>query len=196
MPVEPTESVEPSITESTEPVEKTQTPEPTPEPSEPTLVDEKFEFALPEGVDVDQESLKAFKEFSVDKQLPAETAQTVLDYLLDSKVKSERSQKEARDQAVKDNQKIIKDDPELGGEHYNTVQEAVDRITLKYGGQDFKDQVVNAGLKNDPSFLRFMRNLNVVLSEDRVLSTAQALGNPPEKTYEQIADEMFGDKTK
>ena len=202
MPADETETTETSTTETVVEEESNQAAEST-EPAETTanedkivFVDEKFEFAIPEGTEVDQESLKSFKEFSVDQKLPAETAQTVLDYLFDSKAKSEAFQKEAREQAIKDNQKTIKEDPEIGGEHYKTVQEAVDRIALKYGGQDFKDQVVDAGLKDDPMFLRFMRNLNVILSEDRVLSTAQVVGNPPEKTYEQLAEEMFGDKIK
>lgn len=170
-PVEPQSPTESSGESSSEPTEQPSVTTPAPE-GEPkvNLVDEKFEFTVAEGMDVEKESLSDFKTFSMDNKLPSDMAQSVLDYLLKVRVKSETAQKEL----IQKNKDLIKSDPDIGKTNYDKVQAAVDRITLKYGGQDFKTQVASNGLKDDPAFLTFFKNLDLVLSEDQVLSASQS----------------------
>jgi hypothetical protein len=186
-----TESTETSATESEESTTEQTTDT---NDSQPTmvLVDESFEFNVADDVDVDKESLDGFKVFSIENKLPAQTAQSVLDFLINSRSQSAENQKSANAKTIEENIKSIKADPNIGGVNYDKVQSAVDNITLKYGGEDFKSKVIGAGLKNDPAFLRFINNLNSVLTEDSALTTSQTKDSTPvEETYEQMADNFF-----
>ena len=164
------------------------------EESQPTidLVGEEFEFSIAEGAEVDKESLAELKKFFVDKKMTKDTAQATLDHLLASRAKSQEAQKEINEKAVAEEIKKIKADPAIGGSNYETVQSAAEAITLKYGGEDFRKSVVEGGLKNDFQFLRFIRNLNSVLTEDKTITTSQAkesLDRP--LTREEEANKFF-----
>ena len=193
MAEETSESTETSATESEETQEKTESTslEQQEKTESSTSVDENFEPTVPEGIEIDKDSLEGYKTFAKDKGLTKETAQTVFDFMLDSRTKFDTAQKEKRASTVAKNVELIKADPEIGGQNYTTVQNAVDSITLKYGGQDFKQQINDAGFKSEPSFLRFMSNLNKVLTEDKVVTqNPTPSGSPLEKTYEQIAEQF------
>ncbi|MCK5128202.1 MAG: hypothetical protein KAR42_18240, partial [candidate division Zixibacteria bacterium] len=57
---------------------------------------------------------------------------------------------------------------------------------------DFKKAVNEAGFKNDVGFLRFISNLNNVLSEDAVVSSRQTIvSKPEERTFEDMANEAY-----
>jgi hypothetical protein len=192
-------SIETSDTEPVEGQEKNTeatpaTPTPETPPAKPDLVDDKFEFATPEDSKVDAESLKDFKAFVIEKSFTRETAQNVFDYMLQARTKFREAQEAATQAALEENIKTIKADPEIGGANYETVQKAVDKIALRYGGEDFKTAVNNFGFKNDPLFLRFINNLNSVLSEDKVITQSHSDENSNLPTsYEQLANKQFGE---
>lgn len=146
-------------------------------PAEVPLVDEKFEFELPEKAEVNKDALKEFKNFFIERKMSVETAQAVLNHLLSSQSKAVEIQSQANQKAIDDAVKEIKADPDIGGPNYDKIQAAVDKITVKYGGSDFQKNVQDSELKNDAAFLRFIRNLDFVLSEDKVVTTAQTLGS-------------------
>ena len=176
------EETPPSAGEGAEPVEPN---EASPE-AEIALVDDKFEFNVPENTEVDADVLKNFKDFAIEKGMSQDAAQSVLDYSL----KTQADQKAAREEAVNKAIKDIKADPELGGSNYDKVQKAIGRVTMHYGGEDFKKIVFENGLNHDASFARFIKNLSDVLSEQPVKTTSQTKGisNRPKTPQEEASD--------
>jgi len=157
------------------------------------LVDDSFEFGLPDGIDLDKNAVKGFKDFSIENKMSQEQAQAVLDHFINSHLESVKNQQKAIEDAKEKNKEIIKSDPDIGGVNYDKVQLAFDKITLKYGGADFKQKTIEAGLKEDPSFLRFIRNINAVLTEDSTITTSQTTNaQPAERTYQQRAANLIG----
>lgn len=183
-----TEPVEPSITEPTESVE------PSTPPREPdlNLVGNDFEFTVPDGQEVDKKNIEDLRGFVIKEKMTKESAQSLFDYMLNSRSKFEEYQKTEVEKTVEENRKEIKADPDFGGANYEKIQKAADFISLKYGGQDFKEQVVSAGLKDNIHFVRFMFNLNSSLSEDAVLTTSQSsAAGGARLTEKQLADKFI-----
>jgi hypothetical protein len=190
---EQTEPVEPSITEPTEAAESQTTESDTGNAeAKPEAIGEDFKFALPEGQEFDEKNLEDLRSFVISEKMTKESAQSLFDYMLNNRNKFDEKQKAEREKAIEENRKEIKADPDLGGANYAKIQKAVDSIALKYGGQDFKEKVAEAGLKDNILFVRFMFNLNSSLSEDAVLTTSQGSGSGPrELTEKQLADKFI-----
>jgi hypothetical protein len=188
-----TSNTETAATETTQTEEKTTTTaEKETQETAPDFADKNFEFALPEGQKVDEKAVSGLKDFVIEKKMTKEAAQSIFDYMLNARNEFDANAKIERDKEIEANRKEIKTDSELGGANYESVQKAIDKITLKFGGQEFKDAVINAGLKDNPLFVRFVRNIDVVLSEDKVLTTSQ--GSAPgerQLTEKQIADKFI-----
>lgn len=164
---------------------------------QPDLVDDKFEFVIPEGLETNESTIKDLKEFMVKNAMTKETAQAFFDHAVESQKKAAETQKAAQEEFIANAKKEIKADPDIGGANYDKVQKAFDKITLRYGGEDFKKQVNDAGLKNDAIFLRFINNLNTVLSEDKVIVSNQSKSaGDKQKTYKEMANTMFPNANK
>lgn len=194
---ENTDQVEPSTTETTDPL----VPPADPivpvvpiVPAQPTVdvVDEAFEPVVPENIEIDKESLSGFKTFALEKGLTKTNAQSFLDFMIASREKHTKDQETATAEAIAKNLETIKADPVIGGINFEKVQKAVDSLTLKYGGEDFKNQINTYGFKNDPSFLRFISNLNNSLTEDKVITpNHDTSGGDRKPSYEKTAEEWF-----
>lgn len=164
--------------------------------NEKAIVEADFEFAVEEGVEIDADSLAGLKNFSIEHNLSKDSAQALLDHLISARSKAMEAQKAANEKAIAEAVKKIKADPDIGGSKYDEIQSAADRITLKYGGSDFQKAVSDGGLKSEPMFLRFIRNLNSSLTEDEVISTSQTRkSGPKEKTFEEYAKEFINNDT-
>lgn len=127
-----------------------------------------------------------------EEKMPKESAQKMFNHLIEMRDKALSLQKESDEAAKKKFEAEIKADPEIGGTNYEAVQKAVDSISLKFGGADFQKAVTEANLKSDPGFLRFIRNLNMVLTEDTVRTTSQASGSSDRpETEEELSKRFF-----
>ena len=151
-----------------------------------------FEAVIPEGAEIDKESLASYQEMIGQNKISPEHAQAVLDYLFDSQKKSAASQKSLTESSIKDSQKLIKADPDVGGTNYDKVIKSVDQLALRFGGEDFKKQINEHGFKNDLPFLRFINNIQSVLTEDKILNTSQSeTGKRKDMSYKQVSEKMF-----
>jgi hypothetical protein len=156
------------------------------------LVGEDFEFAVEEDVEVDADSLAGLKSFAIENKLSKDVTQSLLGHLISARSKAQEAQKSANEAAIAEAVKKIKADPDIGGSNYDKVQKAVDSIALKYGGEDFRKAVEAGGLKNEVLFLRFIRNLNSVLTEDETITTSQTkVSSDRPLTREEEAERFF-----
>lgn len=145
-----------------------------------------FEAKLPDGVDIDQDGLKAFTDIVNDKALkPAEKSQRILDLA----VKREQDAAQRFADTVKGWGDQIAADKELG----NAENQAVARKLIEdFGTPELKGLLESSGMGNHPEIVRFVIKVGKALSEDAV---HRARGDAPAGAQRDPASVLYDKST-
>lgn len=167
----------------------------------------KFEWKLPEGVQVDQERVGEFNkelgEFIASNKLDAKLGQEFGQKLLNRHVSEIQSVAEKVAQAYNkvwtDQTKTwledFKKDPEIGGNRQNTTTNAARDFIRKFGGTaeqqtELRTILEKTGLGNHKALIRVMANANVKLAEPKAIKAEV----PPVQEKMGLKAKMYGRK--
>lgn len=144
---------------------------------------EKYEFTLPEGVTLDEESFKVVEPVLRELNLTNEDAQKLIEkYSEIQKIQSEAAEKAFNEQVEKwaDD---VKTDKELGGQAFEASRSAAMKAVGKFGSHELKSLLNQTGLGNHPEFVRFCVRVGKSLQEDNPITTGGTSGGA-EKSIE------------
>lgn len=134
------------------------------EPKEP-VVPEKYEFALPEGVELDGEVLGEFETHAKELKLTQEQAQPLVNLALKVAEKAQAAQSEAWANQRKVWRDEVANDKEIGGkENLGYAARAIDTFAPELR-QVFND----SGWGDNPAFIRAFVRIGKAISEDRLV---------------------------
>lgn len=139
----------------------------------PTGAPEKYEFKVPDGVNMDEASLKSFSEFAKDLDMPQEAAQAMLE-----KMGPAWRQRQAEAIAKVHNEwsESSKTDKEFGGEKLTENLAVAKKALDAFGTPELRSLLNETGLGNNPEIIRAFYRAGKAISEDKFVPSGN--GNP------------------
>lgn len=133
-------------------------------------VDVVYDFAVPEGVELDTASTDEFKAIAKELNLPKDAAQKVMDLA----VKREQARADAFTKQVSDWGEAVQADKVLGvPENQALARKAIDT----FGTPELKSLLNSTGMGNHPEVVRLAYAVGKAISEDKVIAN-QGGGQP------------------
>ena len=138
------------------------------------VVPEKYEFVMPEGVELDPAAAEEFSVLAKELKLDQATAQKVAD--IGAKMAQKQAERNA--ETVKGWTTQSKVDKEFGGDNLQqnlaTAQKAIDT----FGSKELKEMLTTSGLGNHPEIIRFAFNAGKAISEDGFMRSGSRTSTP------------------
>lgn len=151
--------------------------------------EEYSEFTLPEGMDIDQETLDQAKEHFKEMNLSQDQAQKLVELQANAIEKIGQQQSEAFQKQVDDWLKEVEDDAEYGGEKLDATKQDVGRVMDEFGDDEVRTFFDESGLGNHPGLVKMFARIGKAMGEDNGVSG----GNP--STGPLPDTKVFYDKT-
>ena len=135
---------------------------------------EAVDISIPDGVEVNQESLTEFKDAAQVLGLKSDGAQKLYDLYLKERVMSlEAEEKEFKEQQQKWIQDV-KSDEEIGGADYLAKAKNANAALHRLASKGFMELVSNLGINNHPELVRLGHKIHTLLAEDTVTGAKAA----------------------
>ena len=148
---------------------------------------EKYEtFTLPEGVEVDDASLKEFGEIARDLGLSQKNAQKLVDLETKRIEAAVKAHGESWNKVVSGWLDEAKADKEIGGDKYDAVLEVGKGAIKKFGTPALVKALDDLGMGNHPEFIRFMYRVGKATGPDET-----HIGQPGGGGEVSLAERMF-----
>lgn len=135
-----------------------------------------YEVALPQGVELDAESVKGFNAVANELKIPQEAAQKLVEWY--GKSSTEKAAARSTEwQKLNDGWVAsAKSDTEIGGDKFDkSVADARLAIT-KFGTKEFGEMLNLTGAGNHPETIRFLSRVYNATKEDKMVTGGQAVG--------------------
>jgi hypothetical protein len=125
-----------------------------------------YEFAAPEGVELDKTSTEEFVAIAKELKLPKEAAQKVVDLA----IKREQARAEAFAKQAQDWEASVKADKELGGDKLPETL-AICRKAIDLGPPELKELLSSTKMGSHPAVVKWAYAVGKALSEDKFVSS-------------------------
>lgn len=160
-------------------------------PPQATLA-EYEDFVLPEGVEVDTETMSEARGLLAELGLPQEQAQRLVDFYAGKIRQFGESQ---AGNWVKLNEKWVSDfkaDREIGGERIQETVAAAARAMDRFGTPGLREALIMTGAGNHPEVIRFVARVGRATSEDRFV----VAGGASTGASRSAADVLYPEQSK
>jgi hypothetical protein len=131
-------------------------------------VPEKYEFTMPEGMDLDEAAAEAATPIFKELGLSNEQAQRLVDFYAGERAKLESANYEAWVKAQGEWQDATRADDEVGGKEFEEKLGIANKALSKYGTPELKDAMLATGAGNHVEFVRFAYRVGKAMSEDAI----------------------------
>lgn len=142
----------------------------------PAGAPEKYEFKLPEGLQLNEEVSGSFEKFARELNLPQDKAQAVVDMGAQLVQQVAAQQAEAYQQQQQQWVSEIRQDKEIGGDALPQNLAYAAKV-LDTFAPDLRQVLDETGMGNNPALIRAFVKIGKAISEDRLIGGAQT-GNP------------------
>lgn len=184
---EPAPAGDPSI-EGEQPIEEPAA-EGEDEPPAPRTAD-SYAITLPEGFEINQESMDSFRGMAAEANLTDDAAQSLFDiHLAELTRLAERSDTAFRE-LNETWQREIREDAEVGGEKFEATRTAVSKALDLYGSPEARRAFDITGAGNNPSIFRFIAKMAQALQE----GTPRQQGSPAPKRITNSREALYGQR--
>jgi hypothetical protein len=136
----------------------------------PTGAPEKYEFALPDGFQMDEEGLAAFSEFAKDLDMPQEAAQKMLEKMGPA---MQQRQMAAIEKVQTEWADASKSDKEFGGAKLDENLAVAKKALDAFGTPELSKLLKETGLGNNPEIIRAFYRAGKAISEDSFVAGSQ-----------------------
>lgn len=154
--------------------------------TEPAAAPEKYDFAMPEGFELNQEVAGEFEAYARELNLPQDKAQAVVDMGVKLMQSAQSKQAEMYQQTQEQWRNEVVNDKEIGGqalaENLSYAAKVLDTFA-----PDLRGVLDETGLGNHPAFVKAFVKIGKAISEDRLVGGAQqtpgAVSDPAAKLF-------------
>lgn len=163
---------------------------------ESPVIPEKYEFNIPDGMQLDEKLAGAVEPVLKELQLTQTQADKLTEVWANYQTQQVAQNQEAFANLRKDWQAQVKADPDLGGDKFAANIQLANETLTRFGvTPEFLTFLDEWGLSNHPEMVRFVVNVGKTTAEDRPSSTsgapAAASLSEGERAY-QYADKPAG----
>jgi len=132
------------------------------------------DFRLPQGIEVDPQTMNEARALLGELKLPQEQAQRLVDFYT-GKIRQFGDAQSER--WVKLNEKWVNDfkaDQEIGGDRVNDTVSAATKAMNRFGTPGLREALIMTGAGNHPEIIRFVARVGKAISEDRYVVSGGA----------------------
>jgi hypothetical protein len=159
--------------------------------AEASLVPEKYEFKLPEGLAPDAKHLAEIESFAKAHKLTNAQAQAQLEREIAAKAGFVEAQKADLKKASDGWVEAAKADAEIGGDKLSKSVELSRRVMSKFGSEKLINALDETGLGNNPELIRLLSRIGAQMSDDSLVHGGKT---PPQP--KRAADIFYPDMKK
>lgn len=139
---------------------------------EESKVPEKYEFTMPEGVEIDPAGVEAFSEFAKDAGLTQEAAQSLMNKLAPA---MQARQAQVLETAKANWASEAKADKEFGGDAFEQNLAVAKKAIDAFGSPELRTLLNESGLGNNPEIIRAFYRAGKAISEDRLVPSGSGV---------------------
>lgn len=151
---------------------------------------EKYEFTMPDGVELDAKLVEQFDPVLRELNLTNEQASKLAGVLAQARAADAKAAEEAFAEQVAGWAKQAQDDKELGGAAFDENVKSAQKAIAAFASPELKTLLDSTGLGNHPELLKFCMRIGKAIGEDTHNGTASAGGG-----QRSLADRLWGSKT-
>jgi hypothetical protein len=133
--------------------------------------DGKYEFALPDGVEIDTElaatAMPVLKEAGVSR----EGANKLAAFMAQQRATEHTARMEHWDKINREWQDAARKDSEYGGDKFDASLGAANKMIDKFGTPELKEYLTASGGGNHPEMIRFMARVGNAFSDDKPIGS-------------------------
>lgn len=144
---------------------------------------EKYEFAAPEGQELDANALSVFEPIAKELGLTQEQAQKLVDIY----PQIQQQQAEAWSKQIAEWGEQVKADKEIGGDKFTASVGLAQRALDQFGNPELREYLQVSGLGNHPALVRFCTKVGKSMAEDSFVV-------PNQGGQRSAADILYGNK--
>ena len=149
-----------------------------PSEDEAAKAPEDYEFSMPEGVTIDDNTLGDLKALSKDLGLSQEQAQKIADLGVQQSQRWAEQQAEYAEQARKEWAEQVKADKEIGGMSMDETLSTARQALKEYGTPELVNLLNETGLGNHPEMIRAFSRIGKTIGNDRIVPGGRNSNEP------------------
>ena len=138
-------------------------------------VPEKYEFKMPDGVDLDTTTAEAAEVVFKELGLSQDQADKLVALVAESRISDVNAQAEAFNKQLSDWATELKQDQEVGGEAFEENAGVARGAIEAFGSPELKEMLETTGFGNNPLMFKFALNVGKHLIEDKPGSGERAM---------------------
>lgn len=166
--------------------EKTPDGEKKPDDKKPEGAPEKYEFAAPEGTQIDKDALAQFEPIARELNLNQEQAQKLVDlYGKEVMPKVIAQQAEQWNKTTAEWAVTAKEDKDIGGDKFEANMTRAKQAMDKFATPELREFLESTGMGNHPELIRVFVKVGAAMSEDTLVTSN-------EKGQRSAADVLYG----
>jgi hypothetical protein len=154
---------------------------------QPQGAPEKYEFTMPEGVQMDESGVKAFSEFAKDSNLSQDAAQALLSKMAPAMA---QRQADAVEAARTEWANLSTADKEIGGDKLTENLAVAKKALDKFGTPELSKLLNESGLGNHPEIIRVLYRAGKAISEDTFVGGGGQGKTEPETVAQRMYPNM------
>jgi hypothetical protein len=147
---------------------------------------EKYEFKMPEGVELDGDAAAEFSSLAKELKLSQADAQRVADIA----AKMQQKQAERTVETVKGWAEQSKADKEFGGDNLKQNLAVAQKAIDTFGSSELKSLLNSTGLGNHPELIRFAFKAGKAISEDGFVKAGARAATPAASLEKRLYPDM------
>lgn len=151
---------------------------------------ERYEFTMPDGVELDAKLVEQFDPVLRDLKLTNEQANKLAGVLASARAADAKAAEEAFAEQVAGWAKQAQDDKEIGGTAFGENVKVAQKAIAAFASPELKTLLDSTGLGNHPELLKFCMRIGKAIGEDTHNGTASAGGG-----QRSLADRLYPNMT-
>ena len=155
-------------------------------PGDAAVVPEKYEFTMPEGIELDGKAADEFSAIAKELKLSQADAQRIADVA----AKMQQKQAETHVQTVKGWAEECKSDKEFGGDNLQQNLSVARKAIDAFGSPALKNLLNTSGLGNHPEVVRFAYKAGLAISEDTFRQAGTRTPTPEQSLEKRLYPNM------
>lgn len=158
------------------------------------VVPEKYEFQMPEGVDLDAEMADEFSGYAKEMKLSQEQAQQIAGVGAKMMLKVHESYQAAYVQQQEEWQTAARTDSEFGGVNLQQNLAVAAKAIDFAGGEKLREVLKATGMGNQPEIIRAFVRLGKAISEDRLVTGGRQTPGSSQPVEARLYPNEYGKK--
>lgn len=132
----------------------------------PPAVPEKYEFKVPDGVQIDTALLEKVEPILKGKSFSQEEAQQLVDFYTETRTAEVKAQQDAWVNQVNGWAESVRKDPEMGGQNFDATITAAQKAVAALGTPELKAMLHQTGMGSHPEVVRYFAEVGKRMAED------------------------------